>query len=252
MRTTETTGLFGLTRTIANKRYALLTPAGLVPSHLPGWEKAVSQVFISPALGAGFSQLHITLERDGKCVGNTGANQYFVYVLDGTVNILLEARKHRLETGGYAYVPSEQDVQISSAAAGTRLLVYQKKYQPLPGIAKPAGFAGQERDIKTQPFRGDADLRVQGLLPNEPAFDMAVNLLTCPPGGAPPVVEAPFMERGWMLLRGHAICHLDVDWHPVQAGDVIWAAAYCPQWFVAAGKGPATFIYYQDVNRDPM
>ena len=60
------------------------------------------------------------------------------------------------------------------------------------------------------------------------------------------------MERGWMILRGQGIFRLEADWHPVQAGDVIWTAPYCPQWFVAMGKTPASCICYQDVNRDPM
>ena len=38
----------------------------------------------------------------------------------------------------------------------------------------------------------------------------------------------------------------------MQKGDVIWMAPYCPQWFVAMGKGPARYLYYKDVNRDPM
>jgi (S)-ureidoglycine aminohydrolase len=29
-------------------------------------------------------------------------------------------------------------------------------------------------------------------------------------------------------------------------------APYCPQWFVAIGKEPASYIYYKDVNRDPI
>jgi (S)-ureidoglycine aminohydrolase len=29
-------------------------------------------------------------------------------------------------------------------------------------------------------------------------------------------------------------------------------AAYCPQWFVAMGKTPARYLYYKDVNRDPL
>lgn len=246
------TGLFGLTRNSVKRHYALLTPAGLVPSHLPGWEKALCHVLVSPGLGARFSQLLVTLERDGRCTGNTGANQYFIYVVEGTASVLLEARKHRLEAGGYAYLPSGQDVQITSGAAATRLLVFQKQYRPLPGLAKPPGFVGSEREVKAQSFRGEADLRLQVLLPTEPTFDMAVNILVCPPGAALPVVEAPVMERGWMLLRGQAICRLEADWHPVQAGDVIWAAPYCPQWLVAVGKTPASWIYYQDVNRDPM
>jgi (S)-ureidoglycine aminohydrolase len=35
----------------------------------------------------------------------------------------------------------------------------------------------------------------------------------------------------------------------VAAGDVIWMAPYCPQWFVAMGKSPASYLYYKDVNR---
>jgi (S)-ureidoglycine aminohydrolase len=53
------------------------------------------------------------------------------------------------------------------------------------------------------------------------------------------------------MLTGQGIYRLDADWHPVQAGDVIWMAPYCPQWFVAMGKVPASYIYYKDVNRAP-
>jgi (S)-ureidoglycine aminohydrolase len=246
------TELFGATRSAVKGRYALITPGGLAPSLLPGWEKAVCHVLISPALGARFSQLLVTLEKDGQCAGNTGANQYFVYLLEGAASILLEARKHRLEAGSYAYLPSGQDVQIASSAPAARLLVFQKEYQPLPRVARPAGFAGHEREVKGQPFRGHEDLRLQTLLPGDPAFDLAVSILTCQPGAALPFVETPVMERGWMILRGQGVCRLEDDWHPVQAGDVIWTAPYCPQWFVAMGKAPASCIYYQDVNRDPM
>jgi (S)-ureidoglycine aminohydrolase len=244
--------LFGATRNVLKTHYALLTPSGLVPSQLPGWEKAVCYTLISPALGARFSQLLITLEREGKCAGNTGANQYFIYVLEGAASVLLQAKKHRLEVGSYVYLPSGQDVQIASSTAASRLLVFQKEYQPLPGVAKPAGFVSHERDVKSQPFRGNQGLRLQPLLPGHPSFDLAVNILTCAPGAALPVVEAPVMERGLMILCGQGLCRLEGDWHPVQAGDVLWAAPYCPQWFLAMGKTPASFICCQDANRDPM
>ena len=215
-------------------------------------QKSVCHVLISPALGARFSQVLITLEREGLCAGNTGANQYFMYVLEGSASVVLGARKHRLEVGSYAYLPAGQDVQIASGAAASRVLIFQKEYQPLPGVAKPAGFAAHEREVKSTPVRGNDDLRLQALLPDHPGFDMAVNILTCQPGAAPAEVEAPVMERGLMLLQGQGICRLQADWHPVQAGDVIWTAPYCPQWFVAMGKTPAACICYQDVNRDPM
>jgi len=246
------TELFGFTRCTLKGRYALLSPSGFVPSSLPGWEKAVCNVLISPAMGARFSQLLVTLEKEGQCVGNTGPNQYFVYVLHGPASILFDEKKHRLETGSYAYVPTGKDVHIKSGAAGARLLIFQKAYQALPGLAKPAGLVANEREVKGQPFLGNEDARLQVLLPDQPAFDLAVNIFTYQPGATLPFVETHVMEHGLLMLRGQGIYRLDADWHPVQAGDVIWMAPYCPQWFVAMGKTPASYIYYKDVNREPM
>src|SRR5262245_32496478 len=246
------TELFGFTRNIVKERYALLTPSGFVPSSLPGWEKAVCNVLISPAMGALFSQLLITLEKEGQGQGNTGANQYFVYVLHGSVNILFDEKKHRLETGNYVYVPAGKDIHIKSGSAAARLLIFQKKYQALRNVVALTGFSGHEREVKGQPFLGNEDARLQVLLPDQPAFDMAVNIFTYQPGATLPFVETHIMEHGLMMLRGQGIYRLDADWHPVQAGDVIWMAPYCPQWFVAMGKTPVSYIYYKDVNRDPM
>lgn len=246
------TNLPGTTRNALNAHYALLTPNTLVPSYLPGWEKALCHILISPALGARFSQLLITLEKDGQCAGNTGTNQYFLYLLEGAITVLLDSRKHRLEPGGYAFVPAGHDVQIASAAPAARLLIFQKPYQPLARVAKPAGVVSHEREVKPLPIRGTDDARVQALLPTQPAFNLAVNVLTFPPGAALPAVESPVMERGLLLLRGQGVFRLGTDWHPVQAGDAIWAAPFCPQWFVAMGKTPATYICCQDANRDPM
>jgi (S)-ureidoglycine aminohydrolase len=246
------TELPGLTRSVIKGHYAVLTPAGFVPSRLPGWEKAVCYVLISPAMGARFTQLLITLEHDGQCLGNTGEIQHLVYVLEGHASILLDERRHRLEAGSYVYLPAGKDVQIKSAAPSTRLLVFQKRYEPSRGVATPSAMVGHEREIKGQAFRGNEGARVQVLLPEDSAFDMAVNIFTYQPGAASPVVETHVMENGLVMLRGQGICRLGSEWYPVQAGDVIWMAPYCPQWFVAMGKTHAAFIYYQNVNRDPM
>ena len=34
-------------------------------------------------------------------------------------------------------------------------------------------------------------------------------------------------------------------WYPVTAGDFIWMAPYCPQWFGAIGKTPAKYLHLQ-------
>jgi len=248
----KTTELFGFTRSVLKGRYALLTPAGFVHGNLPGWEKSVCNVLISPGMGARFSQILVTLEQDGQCQGNTGANQYFIYLVEGAAGIVIDERRHRLEAGSYVYLPAAKDVRIRSSAAGTRILIFQKPYRPLPGVAAPVSLVGKESDIKGTAFMGNEDARLQVLLPDQPAFDMAVNLFTYEPGATLPFVETHIMEHGLMMLKGQGIYRLDSDWHPVQAGDVIWMAPYCPQWFVAMGKTPATYIYYKDVNRDPM
>src|SRR5262249_32850507 len=170
--------LFGFTRNVVKERYALLTPSGFVPSSLPGWEKAVCHVLISPAMGARFTQLLAILDHDGQCVGNIGAHQYFIYVLNGAASIVLDERRHRLEARSFDSLPPAKDLQLKSGGAGTRVLIFQNPYQPLAGVGRPAALVGQQREIKGVPFLGNEDARLQVLLPDEPAFDLAVNIFT--------------------------------------------------------------------------
>jgi (S)-ureidoglycine aminohydrolase len=244
--------LFGITRTAVKGRYALLTPDSFVPSHLPGWKSAVVVANISPAMGARFTQLHITLDKDGVGQGNTGANQYFTYVIEGAGTIDLKDKRHRLEAGSYVYLPPDTDMQIKTNGSPMRVLVFQKRFEPMTGAAKPVTIVAHERDVRGQPFLGNEDARLQMLLPDNPAFDMAVNIFTYQPGATLPFVETHIMEHGLLMLKGEGIYRLQEDYHPVKEGDVIWMAPYCPQWFVAMGKTPASYIYYKDVNRDPM
>ena len=190
----EYTELFGTTRNVVKGRYALDYP-GRLGAELPA------------GLGEG-CVLRVHLARPGcpllpvadhpgegrQCAGNTGANQYFVYVLEGSASILLEARKHRLEPGSYAYLPSGQDVHIASGAAATRLLVFQKEYEPLHGVAKPR--ASPPTSAKSKASRSAA-MRTCVCKPSCPpsGFDMAIDIRTSQPGAVPPAVEAPVMER---------------------------------------------------------
>jgi len=244
--------LFGFTRTVVKPRYALLTPDGSVPSHLPGWKGVVAIANISPALGAKFSQWQITFGADGSGKGNTAALEYCAYVLDGGCSVYFGGKKHHLVAGNYVYLPVETDFHFAQARKGTRLLLFQKKFQPLTGAKMPGALIGHEEQIPGRPFLGNADARLQVLLPDRPEFDLAVNIFTYQPGATLPIVETHIMEHGLLMLKGQGIYRLDADWHPVQTGDVIWMSPYCPQWFVAMGKTPASYIYYKDVNRPAM
>jgi (S)-ureidoglycine aminohydrolase len=246
------TGLFGATRTVVKSRYALLTPDGHVNSSLPGWENVTCIVQISPALGAKFCQFLITLNKDSQGRGNTGPKQFFFYVLEGNASIVVDDKKNRLEAGSYVYVPPGKDIHVQGSTTEAKILVFEKPYEPLHGTAKLTPIIAHERDVKGQPFMGNEDARLQVLLPDNPSFDMAVNIFTYQPGATLPFVETHIMEHGLMMTKGQGVYRLDQDYHPVQTGDVIWMAPYCPQWFVAMGKTPAAYIYYKDVNRDPM
>jgi (S)-ureidoglycine aminohydrolase len=244
--------LFGFTRDIVKERYALRTPAGFVPSFIPGWKDAVCIVQISDAMGARFCQMQVTLQKGGEGSGNTGSLEYVVYVLTGKCTTVLGGKPHELSAGSYAYVPPGHDFRFLKAVPGSQLLIFQKRFRPLTGAAKPALLVGHQKDVTGQPFLGNEDARLQVLLPDKPEFDLAVNIFTYQSGATLPFVESHIMEHGLVMLEGQGIYRLDSDWHPVRAGDVIWMAPYCPQWFVAMGKTPASYIYYKDVNRAPL
>ena len=244
--------LFGFTRTVVKPRYALITPDGFVPSVLPGWKNAVVIIHISPVMnGPRFTQLQITLGESGSGEGNTGALEHFYYMLAGGCQARVGGKKIELATGSYLFLPPNTRFSFNGAAPDTRLLVFQKKFEPLAGSKTPRVVTGRESDVKGQPFLGNEDARLQVLLPDFPAFDLAVNIFTYQPGATLPFVETHIMEHGLLMLRGQGVYRLDADYHPVTAGDVIWMASYCPQWFVALGKTPASYIYYKDVNRAP-
>ena len=243
----------GITRTVVKSRYALITPDGFVPSVLPGWISAVAVVNIAPVMGGPrFAQLQVTLAPDGEGRVNTGANQHLYYVMDGAGHIAIQGKNHPLESGSYAYVPPEKEIKVTSGGSGMKLLIFQKSYQPLEGLAAPKAFIGHEREVKGEPFLGNPDARLQVLLPDDLRFDMAVNIFTYQPGATLPFVETHIMEHGLLMLRGGGLYRLDADEHEVRAGDVIWMGSYCPQWFIAKGMTPASYIYYKDVNRDPI
>lgn len=240
---------FGFTRNVVQERYALLTPAGFVTAPLPGWREAACVVLISPAMGARFSQMFITLTKRGRGAGRTGGDELFALVLNGACRVAIDRRSYKLVDGSYVFIPPGSSFEFARADEGTRLLIFQKKFQPLAGTPKPPAVVGQASERPGMPFLGDPDARLQTLLPDAPAFDMAVNIFTYQPGATLPFVETHIMEHGLLMLAGQGIYRLGDDWHPVQAGDVIWMAPYCPQWFVAMGKTPASYIYYKDVNR---
>ena len=237
----------GLTRNVIRSHYALITPDGYVCSNLPGWTGATVNVLLSAALGAGLVQYLITLDPKGLGVGSTEDDSWFVYVLTGKVKV----NNVPLTAGGFAYIPQGARYDIRSQAKATKLLVFRKSYEAMSGFEPPAFFAGHESQVEEVPFLGDPRARLKTLIPDTPGADMAVNIFTYDPGATLPFVETHVMEHGMLFLSGSGVYRLGDDWHPVTAGDALWIAPYCPQWFIAAGPEPARYIYYKDINRPP-
>jgi (S)-ureidoglycine aminohydrolase len=232
----------GFTRSAYQPDHLLLTADTFVRAPRPGMEKSTAIVHVSPAVGAGFTQYTAEFEAGGKLGPAEG--QRFVYVLEGEVCI----DSRTLGADGYAYLPQECDSPVTGAA-GARASVIEKPYRALDGVKPPAMFVADELTVTPKPLGDDPDLQVRVLLPDDPAFDFAVNTMTYQPGAALPMVEIHVMEHGLVMLAGGGIYRLGDRWYPVTAGDFIWMAPYCPQWFGALGKTPAKYLIYKDWNR---
>jgi (S)-ureidoglycine aminohydrolase len=241
-----------LTRTVVKRNHALVSTDGYVNSSIPGWKNCTVNVIINEAMGAKFSQIITTLNKDGELMGETKESEIFFYVVKGKCLARAGGGEKELSKGHYVYVPVETAYQFNGEEEGTQLLSFHKAYERLPGDYSshpPVIFDKAAGGGDT--YLGDPALRLQVLLPDKPAFDMAVNIFTYDPGGHLPFVETHVMEHGLLYLQGQGIYRLDNEWYPVRQGDSIWMAPYCPQWFTAMGKEPAVYIYYKNVNRFP-
>jgi (S)-ureidoglycine aminohydrolase len=238
--------LFGHTRTEIHNRHALITRDGYVPSSIPGWESAECNIAVSGGLGARMNMWFASAPGGATVHGTTGDLELLLYVLEGAAG----HEDHDLVPGSYVFLPPGSEYSFE-ARKNSRWLVFEKRYEPLPSVAPPGPIVGNQEDAAGEPFLGDPDALLQTLLPDMPAFDMAVNIFTYQPGATLPFVETHAMEHGLLMLRGQGVYRLDDRHYPVREGDVIWIAPWCPQWFVCMGKEPASYIYYKDINRHP-
>ena len=235
----------GYTRSSHQRDHLLLTADTFVRAALPGMQQAAAIVHVSPAAGAAFTQYTVEFDAGGSMAPSE--YQRFLYVLEGELDLGGET----LRADQYAYLPVNTATPVV-APAPARAAVIEKPYRSLPGIAAPNALCGDERSVPPTPLAGDPDLQVRTLLPADSAFDFAVNTMTYQPGAALSMVEVHVMEHGLLMLSGGGIYRLGDHWYPVTAGDFIWMAPYCPQWFGALGKTPAKYLIYKDWNRHPI
>jgi (S)-ureidoglycine aminohydrolase len=239
----------GHTRSVRRSSHLIHTPDTFIRTQIHGCSKASVIVHVSPALGASYTQYSVEFEAGGLLGGASG--QRFLYVLEGTVTLEYSSETYTLVEDDYAYIP-QGAWHVFRAPQAARAAVIEQQYRSLADINPPPLLVGHEPSVTAQPLMGDGDLLVRSLLPDTMAFDFAVNTMSYAPGAGLSMVEVHVMEHGLLMLEGGGIYRLDDQWYPVTAGDFIWMAPYCPQWFGAIGKVPAKYLIYKDWNRHPL
>lgn len=238
----------GATRSSRKPDHLLQTPDTFIRSPLPGASGVEFIIHASQQIGAGFTQMTAEFAAGGTL--GPAPTQRFFYVLDGELRLEVRGEEHSLLAGGFAYFPKGTPHAVR-AAGSARATIIEKPYQALAGPA-PIMVIGNESAVPEVALMGDKSLRVRSLMPDGQPYDFAVNTMTYDPGAALSMVEIHVMEHGLLMLEGEGIYRLGDSWYPVKAGDFIWMAPYCPQWFGALGKAPAKYLIYKDWHRHPL
>ncbi|MGH9606580.1 MAG: (S)-ureidoglycine aminohydrolase [Terracidiphilus sp.] len=239
----------GTTRSSLKADHLLQTPDTFIRTPLPGAEGVEFVVHAAPQLGARFTQM--TAEFSAGGLLGLAPEQRFVYVIEGELELECEGKTHSLAPGGFAYLPRGTPHTLRARIA-SRAAIIEKFYETLAGAPSPEIVVGSEPSVSSVSVMDDEGLRVRALMPDGPPYDFAVNTMTYDPGVALSMVEVHIMEHGLLMLEGGGIYRLGDSWYPVEAGDFIWMAPFCPQWFGALGKRPAKYLLYKDWRRHPL
>lgn len=232
------------------------TNSDIVTSLMPFWERTRFWVLARPLSGFAetFSQYMVEVAPGGgseRPESDAGA-EGVVFVTAGSLRIVLDGAVHRLDPGGYAFIPPGTVWSVhNDASENAHFHWVRKAYEAVDGIAVPEAFVAAERDIEAIPMPGtDGRWRTTRFVdPADLRHDMHVNVVTLEPGAVIPFAETHVMEHGLYVLEGKAVYRLNEDWVEVQAGDFMWLRAFCPQACYAGGPGNFRYLLYKDVNR---
>ena len=246
-------------RACFTEAYAVLprgTMTDIVTSALPFWEATRLWVVARPLTGFAetFSQYIVEVSPGG---GSTRPEldteaEAVLFVVAGSLELVLAGEKHALEPGGYVFLPPASDWTLANHSEETaRFHWIRKAYQQVDGVEPPEAFVSNERDIEpvSMPDTDGAWVTTRFVDQTDVRHDMHVNIVTFQPGGVIPFPETHVMEHGLYVLEGKAVYLLNKDWVEVEEGDFMWLRAFCPQACYAGGPGRFRYLLYKDVNR---
>ncbi|CAG0986206.1 MAG: (S)-ureidoglycine aminohydrolase [Rhizobiaceae bacterium] len=228
----------------------------IVTSNLPFWDGTRAWVLSRPLSGFAetFSQYIMEVLPGGgsdRPEPDAGA-EGVLFVMEGEVTVTLAGAAHRLQAGGYTFLPPASGWTLRNAGGQpARFHWVRKRYEKVDGIDVPEAFFRNEQDIVPLSMPGTAGrwATTRFVDPDDVRYDMHVNIVTFEPGAVIPFAETHVMEHGLYVLEGKAVYRLNQDWVEVEAGDFMWLRAFCPQACYAGGPGRFRYLLYKDVNR---
>jgi len=238
------------TRTVLRRNFAIVDPAGFCPTTIPGFGDATAYIMASPGLGASFAHYRVHVPPEGSItLAPAGAEQCFVYVIEGEASARTDGHGWGLVGGGFVYVPPEHAVSVTNVTEAP-LVLFVCRHPFRAGPAEPPWMTAGDVGSVEADAREEGSFSQRRLLPDDPAFDLMINVLEFGPGDAHPFVENHHETHGLYMLRGEGKYFLDDQWYAVGAGDYIWMGSFVPQAFVCTGNEVARYIYSKEANRD--
>ena len=246
-------------RAVFTDAYAVIpkgTMRDITTSFLPFWNDTRLWVISRPLSGFAetFSQYIMEVQPGGGSERpETDPNaQGVLFVVEGAAALTIDNQTHRMEAGGYAYIPAGANWRLQNPGPETLTFHWVRKaYEAVEGLEKPDAFVTNEQDIapNTMPGTEGKWATTRFVEPDDLRHDMHVNIVTFEPGAVIPFLETHVMEHGLYVLEGKAVYRLNQDWVEVEAGDYMWLRAFCPQACYAGGPGKFRYLLYKDVNR---
>ena len=246
-------------RAVFTEAYAVI-PKGvqrdIVASLLPFWSKTRAWILARPLSGFAetFSQYVMEVGPGGGSdtpEPEAGA-EAVLFLMEGELTVTLGGEAHRLQPGGYAYLPAgSRWTARNEGGQPARFHWIRKLYEPVEGLGLPDPVFRNEQDIEpfAMPGTDGRWATTRFVDPEDMRHDMHVTIVTFEPGGVIPFEETHVMEHGLYVLEGKAVYRLNRDWVEVEPGDFMWLRAFCPQACYAGGPRKFRYLLYKDVNR---